>query len=222
MEKIVFLTGAGCSTESGIPTYRDDHGIWKKYNPAEVCSIAGFKANPEKSIQFHNEARLSMLNCEPNDAHKLIAQLEEKYLVTVITQNVDNLHEKAGSTNILHFHGEIFKNKLPHGETKYSEEPIAYYEDEPAELQIRPDIVMFGEDVYHWSTSQDIVEEADIVVIVGTSLQVWPFSDLIKCAKYSAKKYVIDPVKVTKDPDIEHIQKPASSGMQILFDKLMK
>lgn len=208
---ITFLTGAGISRESGIPTYRDKGGIWDKYDPSVVCSIEGFEKCPEKCNEFFNEARAGMLNCEPNLAHHLIAKLEEKHTVNVVTQNVDDLHEKAGSTNIIHVHGEIMYDRLPNGKIYYSAEPITNH-------SVRPNIVMFGENVKFMHEAIYAVMKSDIVVIVGTSLQVYPFAELVDHIKHNARKFIVDPELKIKDFKV--FKNVATVGMSELIDYL--
>lgn len=171
--KLVFFTGAGISQESGISTYRDEDGIWSKYDPQEVCSIDGWNKNHKKVIDFFKEVTEGMDKCSPNEAHHLIAGLEKEHEVVVITQNIDNLHEKAGSTNVIHIHGELYKDKVtPRG--------------------TRPDVVLFGENPKRWYEACDIVYDADVFVIIGTSLEVYPAASIIEYTNTNHKFY-IDP-----------------------------
>lgn len=181
--KIVFLTGAGISQASGIPTYRDENGIWAKYDPDVVCSAWGWRDNPKLVQDFFNEARKGMVNINPNEAHYIISDLEKNHEVTIITQNIDDLHEKAGSTNIIHVHGNIFLDKYPDGNV--------YPNTGDLKGDARPDVVLFGESVHHFERSIQKVESADMLVIIGTSLQVYPFASLKKY--YSGVIYLIDP-----------------------------
>lgn len=208
---ITFLTGAGISRESGIPTYRDTDGIWTKYDPSVVCSIDGFEKCPEKCNEFFNEARAGMLNCKPNLAHELIAKLEKLHTVNVVTQNVDNLHEKAGSTEVIHVHGEIMYDRFPNGKVYYSENPIKDH-------SIRPNIVMFGENVKFMNEAMYAVKSSDIVVIVGTSLEVYPFAGLVDQIKFNARKFIVDPE--LKIRDFKVFKNVATTGVKELFDYL--
>lgn len=208
---ITFLTGAGISRESGIPTYRDTDGIWSKYDPSVVCSIEGFEKCPEKCNEFFNEARAGMINCKPNLAHELIAKLEAIHTVNVITQNVDNLHEKAGSTNVIHVHGELMYDRFPNGKIYYSEGVITDH-------TIRPNIVMFGEDVKFMHEAIYTVKQSDIVVVVGTSLEVYPFSTLINHINIKSRKFIVDPELKIKDFKI--FNETATVGVHKLFDYL--
>jgi NAD-dependent deacetylase len=223
--KIVFLTGAGVSRESGIKTFRDSDGLWEGHSVMEVASIDGWKKDREKVLNFYNERRNQLDTVEPNDAHKLIAELEKTHEVVVITQNVDDLHERGGSTNILHLHGELRKmcssmNKqstLPYdGDIKIGDK----HEDGS---QLRPYIVWFGEDVPKMSEATKHVMNADVLVIVGTTLEVYPAAGLSQYAKGSCRLFYIDP-KPTKDyPGIEYfttIEKVATEGMKELIEIL--
>lgn len=224
-KKIAVLTGAGVSAESGLGTYRDNGGLWDNYDPMEVASIDGWRRNPGLVLSFYNMQRANLRNARPNDAHRAIAALEDKYDVTVITQNVDNLHERAGSTHIIHLHGEATKVRPEYGayDEGYSEREVfdVGYDEvnlgdkAPNGKQLRPHIVFFGEAVPKIERAIDIVSEADIVLIVGTSLQVYPAAGLYRYAKSDAKIYIIDPKDVpVVDNRIIHIKDVATSGMK--------
>jgi len=181
--KIVFLTGAGISQASGIPTYRDKGGIWDRYDPEVVCSIQGWNQNPLLVQEFFNEARREMRDIQPNEAHYILAELEKNHQVTIVTQNIDDLHKKAGSTDIIHVHGNIFLDKHPDGNV--------YPNFGDLKKGIRPDVVLFGEQVQNFDLAKEKVEKAEILVVIGTSLQVYPFASLLKY--YSGVNYIIDP-----------------------------
>lgn len=227
--KIAVLTGAGVSAESGLGTYRDNGGLWDSYDPMEVASIQGWQRNPRKVLDFYNMERRNLKGAEPNAAHKAIASLEQRYDVTVITQNVDNLHERAGSTRIIHLHGEVTKVRPEYG--AYDEsgserevfdigyDEVNFGDKAPNGRQLRPHIVFFGESVPKIEQAIDIVSEADIVLIVGTSLQVYPAAGLYRYAQNEARIYVIDPAEVNiPDPRVVHIQQKATVGMQQFLD----
>ncbi|MEE3390952.1 MAG: Sir2 family NAD-dependent protein deacetylase, partial [Candidatus Cryptobacteroides sp.] len=187
-QKIAVLTGAGVSAESGLSTFRGSNGLWGKYDPSEVASIDGWYRDREKVLEFYNGFRQRLSQVKPNAAHIAIAQLEKDYSVTVITQNVDNLHERAGSTRVIHLHGEVTKVRPEQGiyDQTYSEKEVidvGYQEvnlgdKAPNGSQLRPHIVFFGEAVPKIEKAIDIVEDADIMLIVGTSLQVYPAAGL--------------------------------------------
>jgi len=223
-QRIVVLTGAGVSAESGLGTYRDNGGLWDNYDPMEVASIEGWYRNRAKVLDFYNMQRHNLQNVKPNKAHYDIASLEEKYEVNVITQNVDNLHERAGSTCVLHLHGEVTKVRPESGvyETDYSEKEVIDigYEDvklgdkAPNGCQLRPHIVFFGEAVPKIERAIDLVQNADILLIVGTSLQVYPAAGLYRYSGAGARIVIIDPADVPIcEPRITHIRKTATEGM---------
>ena len=231
--KIAVLTGAGVSAESGLGTYRDNGGLWDNYDPMEVASIDGWRRNPKLVLDFYNMQRANLEKVQPNEAHRAIAALEEKYDVTVITQNVDNLHERAGSTKIVHLHGEATKVRPELGayeQRGYNESEVfdvGYGEVNLGDMapngrQLRPHIVFFGEAVPKIEKAIDIVQEADIVLIVGTSLQVYPAAGLYRYARYDAKIYIIDPADVPlRESRIVHIKDVATSGMKTFLEKYL-
>lgn len=231
-KKIAVITGAGVSAESGLGTYRDNGGLWDNYDPMEVASIEGWYRNRKLVLDFYNMQRAKLKDTAPNDAHRAIASLEDSYNVTVITQNVDNLHEKAGSTLVIHLHGEATKVRPEHGvyEDSYSErEVIDIGYDEvnlgdkaPNGSQLRPHIVFFGEAVPKIERAIDIVSEADIVLIVGTSMQVYPAAGLYRYAGPGTPIYVIDPADMPlTDRRITHIKEVATKGME-KFKKILE
>lgn len=225
-QKIAVLTGAGVSAESGISTFRDANGLWDNYNVEDVATLEGWNRNPALVLDFYNQRRRELATVRPNAAHLAIASLEDKYDVTVITQNIDNLHERAGSTRIIHLHGELTKVRP---ENRYNERngfseesvfDIGYGDinlgDTSAEgVQLRPHIVWFGEAVPKIEQAIDVVEAADILLIVGTSLQVYPAAGLYAYAKASTPIYIIDPKDVpVRDGRITHIKDVATKGME--------
>lgn len=226
MKKIVFLSGAGVSAESGISTFRDSNGLWENYNVEDVASIDGWHRNPELMVQFYNERRKQLEHCQPNDAHKIIAELEQQYKVVVVTQNVDNLHERGGSTNVIHLHGELTKACSERG--KKCVEDIGYREFKYGEkaadgCMLRPFIVWFGEDVPLLQSAAYEIQDADILVVVGTSLNVYPAAGLIYYAKPDADVYVIDPKDVQPiQRKVTFIKEKATDGMRQLRAKLMQ
>ena len=223
--KITVLTGAGVSAESGISTFRDSGGLWENYNVNDVASIEGWYRNPGLLLDFYNHRRKELASAMPNAAHMDIAALEKDYEVTVITQNVDNLHERAGSTRIIHLHGELTKVRPEDccnerdGFSEASVFDIGYGEIRLGDLapdgaQLRPHIVWFGEAVPKIEAAIDAVEAADILLIVGTSLQVYPAAGLYRYARHDTPIYIIDPKDVpVQDSRITHIRDVATKGM---------
>lgn len=231
-KRIAVLTGAGVSAESGLGTYRDNGGLWDNYDPMEVASIEGWYRNRKLVLDFYNMQREKLAEAKPNDAHKLIASLENSYIVDVITQNVDNLHERAGSTHVVHLHGEATKvrpENTCNDEDGFSEKYVLDIGYDKVELgdkgvnghQLRPHIVFFGEAVPKMERAIEIVEKADIILIVGTSLKVYPAAGLYRYASPEAAIYIIDPADVPLfESRIHHIRKVATEGMKDFIDLL--
>ena len=230
-KKIAVLTGAGVSAESGFATFRDSGGLWEKYDVLEVASIEGWYRNRKLVLEFYNERRAQLKDAAPNAAHLAIASLEKDYDVNVITQNVDNLHERAGSTRIIHLHGELTKVRPEHGiydDTGSEKEVIDIGYDKvvlgdksPKGVQLRPHIVFFGEAVPKIEAAINVVSEADILLIVGTSLQVYPAAGLYRFARPDAPIYIIDPKDVpVRDARITHIRDVATKGMETFISML--
>lgn len=230
-KKIVVLTGAGVSAESGISTFRDNGGLWDRYDVNDVASIDGWFRNRKLVLDFYNLRRAELEKARPNAAHLAIAALEDRYEVTVVTQNVDNLHERAGSTKIIHLHGELTKVRPETGayDRTFSEEEVidvgysaVHLGDcAPNGSQLRPHIVFFGESVPKIEAAINVVERADILLIVGTSLQVYPAAGLYRYAPSGCPIYIIDPKEVpVADPRITQIRKVASRGMEIFQEYL--
>ena len=231
MKKLVILSGAGISAESGISTFRDAGGLWDKYPVMQVASIEGYEADPELVINFYNERRKQLLDVKPNQGHILCAELEKYFDVTVVTQNVDNLHERAGSHHIIHLHGELTKvcsSYKPNDpryirELKPEEFEVKMGDKAGDGSQLRPFIVWFGEAVPEIETAVRYVEKADIFVIIGTSMNVYPAASLLYYVPSNADVYLIDPkdVNINSNRPITHIKKGASEGMKELLDKLI-
>ncbi len=232
-KKMVVLTGAGVSAESGISTFRDSNGLWENYKVEDVASIEGWQRNPALVLDFYNARRKELGTVKPNAAHIAIAGLEKDYDVTVVTQNVDNLHERAGSTRIIHLHGELTKVR-PEDRCNYRDNfsedsvfDIGYGEIRIGDLapdgaQLRPHIVWFGEAVPKIEAAIDAVEKASILLIVGTSLQVYPAAGLYRYAGPDTPIYIIDPKDVpVHDPRITHIKDVATRGMET-FKNILK
>lgn len=225
-KKITVLTGAGVSAESGISTFRDSDGLWENYRVEDVASIEGWYRNPGLVLDFYNARRAQLASVKPNAAHLAIAELEKDYDVTVVTQNVDNLHERAGSTRIIHLHGELTKvrpENCCNDRDGYSEsavfdigsEPVHIGDMAPNGAQLRPHIVWFGEAVPKIEAAIDAVEAADILLIVGTSLQVYPAAGLYRYAGMDTPIYIIDPKELqVRDGRLTHIREVATKGME--------
>lgn len=231
MKKLVILSGAGISAESGISTFRDAGGLWDKYPVMQVASIEGYEANPELVINFYNERRKQLLEVQPNQGHLLCAELEKYFDVTVVTQNVDNLHERAGSHHIIHLHGELTKVCSSYNpndpryirELKPEEFEVKMGDKAGDGSQLRPFIVWFGEAVPEIETAVQYVEKADIFVIIGTSMNVYPAASLLYYVPSNADVYLIDPkdVNINTRRPITHIKKGASEGMKELLQLLV-
>jgi len=226
MKHLVILTGAGISAESGIKTFRDSGGLWEEYDVTEVATPMAWWKNQELVLRFYNERRRQLEKASPNDGHLGIASLEKKFMVTVITQNVDNLHERAGSTNILHLHGELTK-------ARSTADPSLVYDIGYKDIlkgdkcekgsQLRPHIVWFGEAVPMMDEAAVITAEADIFVVVGSSLNVYPAAGLIQYAPSHASLWLIDPndVDIPVSRHVEVIKQPASKGVALLTERLL-
>ncbi len=223
MKNLVVLTGAGISAESGIATFRDADGLWEGHDVMEVASPTGFASNPELVLDFYNKRRRQLKTVEPNAAHHYIAGLERNYRVRVITQNVDDLHERAGSSEVIHLHGELLK-------ARSSDDPdqIIRHEDDillgdTAEdgSQLRPHIVWFGEEVPAMDKAIEIASMADILLIVGTSLQVYPAAGLMHYAPAGTPVYLVDPhPAVTSGDNLTVIEDKATTSVQKVADLL--
>ena len=232
-KRIAVLSGAGVSAESGLSTYRDNGGLWDKYDLMDVASDVAWKQNPGLVLEFYNRQREKLKAVRPNEAHRLLASLEDKYNVDIITQNVDNLHERAGSTRVLHLHGEVTKirpentcNEADAFSEQYvvdcGYERVVLGDLAPNGAQYRPHIVFFGEPVPKIEKAIDIFSAADIVLIVGTSLSVYPAAGLYRYASGRTPVYIIDPADVpARDPRIVHIRKKATEGM-LEFCKMLE
>jgi len=217
---IVVLTGAGISAESGLKTFRDTDGLWENYRIEDVATPRGFKANPQLVLDFYNQRRNDVRTAQPNAAHIGLAELEEHFDVTIVTQNIDDLHERGGSTNVIHLHGEISKMRSVNDERKIYmvEKDIIVGDLAEDGGQLRPHIVWFEEAVPMIENAANIMANADIFILVGTSLQVYPAAGLIDYVPTFSKKYIID----TNIPDVKGyqniitIEKPATQGIKEL------
>lgn len=231
MKKIVVLTGAGISAESGIKTFRDADGLWEGHDVLEVASPEGFNKNPALVLDFYNKRRKQLLAVLPNEAHYSLSKLESKFDTTIITQNIDDLHERGGSTNVIHLHGELLKVRS----TKISRIGAPVILDWKKDLkignkcinghQLRPHIVWFGEEVPLLQKAIEITQQADIVIIIGTSMQVYPAASLVNFAKAQIPIYFIDPKPNVKSNDYDNltiIQDTAVQGVPLLVTNLIE
>jgi len=193
-EKIVVLTGAGISAESGLSTFRDSGGLWETYSVYDVATPEGFAANPELVLEFYNQRRKKVAKAQPNAAHFALAKLEEQFDVTIVTQNVDNLHERAGSSNVVHVHGEISKARSSVDPSLISDigfDDLNIGDTCAMGSQLRPHIVWFGESIQHMEEAADIVGQADKVLVIGTSLSVYPAAGLVDYCQDSSEKALV-------------------------------
>lgn len=230
MKKLVVLSGAGVSAESGVSTFRDAGGLWEQYSIEDVCTPEGWLRDPRLVTDFYNARRRQMLEVKPNEAHLLLHELEGQYDVRIITQNVDNLHEQAGSTQVIHLHGELMKvtSSASPNDSRYIEErPLDCLDVQMGELaadgsQLRPFIVWFGEAVPMIERAAQLTSEADIYLVIGTSLNVYPAAGLLSYVPAHVPIYLIDPKPVSWNygRSYTHIMKPATEGMRQLVEML--
>jgi NAD-dependent deacetylase len=225
-KKLVALTGAGISAESGLATFRDSGGLWEGYKVEDVATPEAWQRNPELVLEFYNQRRKSALAAKPNRGHEILAELQDDFDVTVITQNVDNLHERAGSTNVKHLHGSLF-------ESRSTLDPSLVYPIKGWELnlgdkcergsQLRPNIVWFGEMVPMMDFAARVASSADLFLVIGTSMVVYPAAGLINYVSLEVPKYIIDPRKpdVVATPSISFITEKASVGMEVVKKLLL-
>ena len=232
MKKILFFTGAGVSKESGVDTFRDENGLWHKHSVDEVASIRGWNEDKQKVIDFYNMRKKEMSGVEPNLAHKIIAELEKDYEIVVVTQNIDTLHEKAGSTRVIHLHGNAgtLRSEKNRNVVVPWEKDLEIGQLAPDGEQLRPNIVWFGEGLDHnmLGAAYDAAIEADCCVIVGSSMQVSPANEIPFYTPEKTPIYYVDPGKIgflvrrNRKPDFFHIKEPATIGMEIIKEKLKK
>lgn len=223
--KIAVLTGAGVSAESGIKTFRDSNGLWEGHDVMEVASPEGFQRNPAAVLDFYNQRRRQLLTVQPNEAHKALAELEQNHEVTIITQNVDDLHERAGSTNVIHLHGELLKVR-----STFDEDLIFDWKKDlnigdfcENNHQLRPHIVWFGEMVPMIEVAAEVAEKSDAIIIVGTSMQVYPAAGLVQYAKEEAPIYFVDPKpSISENKRISVFAEKASTGVPKVVEALSK
>nr|WP_297788290.1 NAD-dependent deacylase [uncultured Allomuricauda sp.] len=224
-KKIVVLTGAGMSAESGLKTFRDENGLWEGHDVMQVASPQGFARNPELVLEFYNQRRRQLLNVSPNKGHLALAELEQVFDVSIVTQNVDNLHEKAGSSHVVHLHGELFKVRSTVDEDHVLDwkKDLVLGDTDDKGNQLRPHIVWFGEMVPMLETAAQITQQAEILIIVGTSMQVYPAASLIHYASKQAPIYFVDPKPNIRSTDFDNltvIPKTAAEGVPELVKEL--
>lgn len=225
-KRITVLTGAGMSAESGLKTFRDANGLWEGHDVMEVASPQGFAKNPEFVLEFYNQRRRQLKEVKPNAGHLALAQLESHFEVDIITQNVDNLHEKAGSSNVLHLHGELLKVRSTQNENHvfdWTEDLVLGDVDEKGH-QLRPHIVWFGEMVPMLEPAIEITAKADILLIIGTSMQVYPAASLVNYVSFGSPIYFIDPrpnISESDFPNLTIISENASVGVPKLVNGLL-
>lgn len=227
MSHVVVLSGAGISADSGLATFRDSGGLWEGYDITEVASIDGWYRDKKKILEFYNIRREQVFKAKPNPGHYAIANLEEDFEVTVVTQNVDNLHERAGSTNVLHLHGLLSEARSeddPGLITNIGPKPIKLGDKASDGSQLRPNVVWFGEPVPMIDQAVEVVMNADIFIVVGTSLAVYPAASLVHYVDEDTPKYLVDPseTEMRLTEDWEHIQEPAAVGLPKLANKIIK
>ena len=223
-KKLVVLTGAGISAESGLKTFRDSDGLWEGYDIEDVATPNAWRKNPKLVLEFYNYRRKNVIDAEPNFAHYGLAELEKDFDVTIITQNIDDLHERAGSTNIFHLHGEIFKMRSDKDESLIYDIKGDIVIGDKAEdgAQLRPHIVWFGEAVPMMEQAVPVVHEADLFVVVGTSLVVYPAAGLVNYAPWPIPKFIVDKrIPYTSEVNnLTAIEKPATEGVKELKESL--
>ena len=225
MKRIVALTGAGMSAESGLKTFRDADGLWEGHDVMQVASPEGWHRDPELVLDFYNQRRRQLFEAGPNRGHELLAELEQRYSVDVVTQNVDDLHERAGSSRVLHLHGELLKVRSTRDERLVKDWTTDLVLGDLCELgsQLRPHIVWFGEAVPLLEPAAELTARADIIIIIGTSMQVYPAASLIHYAKSGVPIYFIDPrptIRESQFPNLTVLPETAVSGMEKLIQLL--
>ncbi|MCP4051653.1 MAG: NAD-dependent deacylase [Mesoflavibacter sp.] len=223
MKHLVVLTGAGMSAESGLKTFRDENGLWEGHDVMKVASPQGFASNPNLVLEFYNQRRRQLKTVQPNAAHKALAKLENDFKVSIVTQNVDDLHERAGSSNVTHLHGELFKarNITDDNSVVDWEDDIVLGTTDKNGIQLRPHIVWFGEDVPLFEKAIDICQTADILLVIGTSLQVYPAASLMHYTAQDVPKFYIDPKpSITSKENLTIIGKTATEGIKDFINEI--
>lgn len=226
-QNVVVFTGAGISRESGLSTYRDKDGIWSKYDPDIVATPQGFESDTALALQFYNELKIAVANAQPNRAHQAIAQLEELHKVTIITQNIDDLHERAGSSDVIHIHGEL--TKVTSSKNRLDKKcirdlplttPIKFGDKAIDGSQMRPYVVMFGEYLSEMTKACELVRNADVFLVIGTSLTVFPANQLVRYAHKEIPRYIIDPGDLNIPEGYIRIKATATKGMELFFNEI--
>ena len=225
---IVVLSGAGMSEESGLKTFRDSGGLWEGYDVMEVASPEGWSANSSLVLQFYNERRRQLLTAQPNAAHKALAEFEQNNKITIITQNIDDLHERAGSSDVIHLHGELFKVRSTYDSNLIYDwkKDVLIGDNCEKGFQLRPHIVWFGEEVPMIQKASEICSTADYLIIIGTSLQVYPAAGLLHYAPTHCKIYYVDPkanevsIQLNKSGRLELVAEKASTGIRKVLEKI--
>ena len=227
MKKLVIFTGAGISAESGIRTFRDSDGLWEEHDIMEVATPEAWAKNPELVLDFYNKRKAQVKDAQPNLAHELVAQLEQNFEVQIITQNIDDLHERAGSKNVLHLHGLITQSRSSVDENLiydvgFNEINLGDFCEKQS--QLRPNIVWFGEEVPNMEKAYEMVADIDVFIIIGTSLNVHPAAGLVHHAPANAEKYLIDPndIKVSDIENLTFIREKATVGTPILIEQYLQ
>ena len=224
MKKIVVLTGAGISAESGISTFRESDGLWEQFRVEDVATYDAYLRNPELVLNFYNERRRQLFQVKPNEGHRQLVRLEEKYDVHIVTQNIDNLHEQAGSTNVLHLHGLLTQARSDRDDNlivDIGDRDIHIGDKAPDGAQLRPHIVWFGEAVPNIEPAAELCEQADYFIVVGTSMNVYPAAGLIHYVPRTSPCYLVDPKAVPISRPITIFQEKAGTGVKKVVDELM-
>jgi NAD-dependent deacetylase len=228
MKKLIVLTGAGISAESGIKTFRDAGGLWEGHDIMQVASPEGWKADPALVLDFYNQRRAQLNEVEPNDGHRILVDLENYFDVTIVTQNVDDLHERAGSSNVIHLHGELRKVRSVHDDQHILEWHNDLHLGDLGNEghQLRPHIVWFGEAVPMMEKALMEVADADVVIVVGTSLQVYPAAGLLSYAPYHAQTFYVDPkpnisYEISQRKEIQIVPEIGSKGLETVWNILV-
>lgn len=225
-KRVVVLTGAGMSAESGLKTFRDENGLWEGHDVMQVASPQGFAENPELVLEFYNQRRRQLRQVKPNAGHKALVTLEEKFEVDIVTQNIDNLHEKAGSSRVLHLHGELFKVRsvADPNRTMTWEDDLNWGDTDEHGHQLRPHVVWFGEMVPMLEPAIEITAKADILMIIGTSMQVYPAASLVNFVANGTPIYFVDPKPTVRQSDFSNlkiISDTAAKGVPTLVASLL-
>lgn len=223
-KKVIILTGAGISAESGISTFRDSDGLWEHYRVEDVATHDAYLRNPKLVLDFYNERRRQLFQVQPNEAHRQLVRLEEQYEVHIITQNIDNLHEQAGSSNVLHLHGLLTQARSDRNDSlivEIGDRDIRIGDKAPDGAQLRPHIVWFGEAVPNIEPAAKLCEQADIFIVIGTSMNVYPAAGLIHYVPRTSPCYLIDPKAVAISRPITTYAEKATTGVKKIVDLLM-